>query len=89
MYGHWVQALVSKTLHKWWTDNALRLSAALSYYTLFSIAPLFTIATGRPDRVDTTWVEEEMGVNLQDFWVWRVPPLLREWCMVHESPRPV
>jgi membrane protein len=29
---------------KWWDDNALRLSAALSYYTLFSLAPLLTIA---------------------------------------------
>jgi len=65
MYGHWVQALVSKTLHKWWTDNALRLSAALSYYTLFSIAPLLTIAIGVAGFVvDTTWVEEEMRDQL-------------------------
>jgi membrane protein len=29
---------------KWWDDNALRLSAALPYGTLFSLAPLLTIA---------------------------------------------
>ncbi len=29
---------------KWWDDNALRLSAALSFYTLFSLAPVLTIA---------------------------------------------
>ena len=39
MYGHWVQALVSKTLHKWWTDNALRLSAALSYSRYSPLLP--------------------------------------------------
>jgi len=65
MHDHWVQTLVSKTLHKWWTDNALRLSAALSYYTLFSIAPLLTIAIGVAGFVvDTTWVEEEMRDQL-------------------------
>ena len=28
---------------KWWEDNALRLSASLSYYTLFSLAPVLII----------------------------------------------
>ena len=28
---------------KWWDDNALRLSASLSYYTVFSLAPLLII----------------------------------------------
>jgi hypothetical protein len=28
---------------KWWNDNALRLSASLSYYTLFSLAPMLII----------------------------------------------
>jgi Predicted membrane protein len=28
---------------KWWSDNALRLSASLSYYTLFSLAPMLII----------------------------------------------
>jgi membrane protein len=28
---------------KWWGDNALRLSASLSYYTLFSLAPMLII----------------------------------------------
>ncbi len=36
--------LLKTTAMKWWDDNPWRLSAALSYYTLFSLAPLFTIA---------------------------------------------
>ena len=37
--------LLSKTAMKWWDDNVPRLSAALSYYTVFSIAPLLLMAT--------------------------------------------
>lgn len=44
MKQSWVVRLVRKTAIKWWDDNVLRLSAALSYYTLFSLAPLLTIA---------------------------------------------
>lgn len=40
----WLVILVNATVMRWWDDNALRLSAALSYYTLFSLAPLLTIA---------------------------------------------
>jgi hypothetical protein len=36
--------VLKDTVMKWWDDNTLRLSAALSYYTLFSLAPLLTIA---------------------------------------------
>ena len=36
--------LLTTTAIKWWDDNPWRLSAALSYYTLFSLAPLLTIA---------------------------------------------
>jgi len=65
MPGHWFSALLKETLHKWWADNALRLSAALSYYTLFSIAPLLTIAVGVAGFVvDTTLVEQEMRGQL-------------------------
>lgn len=38
--------LLTATVMKWWHDNPWRLSAALSYYTLFSLAPLLTIAIG-------------------------------------------
>ena len=30
----------------WWDDDALRLGAALAYYTLFAIAPVLLVATG-------------------------------------------
>jgi membrane protein len=39
-----LMTLLKDTATKWWGDNALRLSAALSYYTLFSLAPLLTLA---------------------------------------------
>jgi membrane protein len=39
-----VMRLLRDTTTKWWGDNPWRLSAALSYYTLFSLAPLLTIA---------------------------------------------
>jgi membrane protein len=35
--------LVRSSAIKWWHDDALRLGAALSYYTIFSLAPLLTI----------------------------------------------
>jgi len=35
--------LLRSSAVKWWHDDALRLGAALSYYTIFSLAPLFTI----------------------------------------------
>jgi membrane protein len=38
--------LLKKTAANWMEDNALRLSAALSYYSIFSIAPLLVIALG-------------------------------------------
>ena len=41
-----VRRLLMATITKWWSDNPWRLSAALSYYTLFSLAPLLTIAVG-------------------------------------------
>jgi membrane protein len=44
MQIHWFVRLLRKTVTKWWGDKSLRLSAALSYYTLFSLAPLLTIA---------------------------------------------
>ena len=36
--------ILKQTAMKWWNDNALRLSASLSYYTLFSLAPMLIIA---------------------------------------------
>jgi membrane protein len=39
-------ALVRQAARDWQRDNAARLGAALSYYTLFSLAPLLVIAIG-------------------------------------------
>ena len=35
--------ILTRAAIKWWDDNALRLSASLSYYTLFSLAPVLII----------------------------------------------
>jgi membrane protein len=51
--------IAKHAVRKWWEDDALRLSAALSYYTFFSLAPLLTIAVGMASAVfDTPTVEE-------------------------------
>ncbi len=41
----WSWALIRETFQEWNNDNAFRLSAALSYYTVFSLAPLIILAT--------------------------------------------
>src|SRR5512145_2637906 len=56
-----VMRLLTATVTKWWDDNSWRLSAALSYYTLFSLAPLLTIAIGVAAVVaDEDAVQEEL-----------------------------
>ena len=42
--NHRVFKLLKETFDDWMEDNALRLSAALAYYSIFSIAPLLVIA---------------------------------------------
>ena len=42
--GNRVFKLLKATFNDWMEDNALRLSAALAYYSIFSIAPLLVIA---------------------------------------------
>lgn len=41
-------------LKAWWDDDALRLGAALAYYTLFAIAPVLLVATGIAGLVFST-----------------------------------
>jgi membrane protein len=41
-----IGSLLHRAAAKWWADNAMRLSASLSYYTVFSLAPLLIVATG-------------------------------------------
>ena len=56
-----VKRLLMATITKWWSDNPWRLSAALSFYTLFSLAPLLTIAVGTAAVVaDEEAVQEEL-----------------------------
>jgi membrane protein len=59
--------LLRTTASKWWDDNPWRLSAALSYYTLFSLAPLLTLAVaGAAIVVDETVVQAELLHQLQE-----------------------
>src|SRR5690242_3290873 len=56
-----IMRLLRTTAMKWWDDNPWRLSAALSYYTLFSLAPLLTIAVAVSAVViDQRVVQEEV-----------------------------
>jgi membrane protein len=62
-----LRRVLSGTVTKWWDDNAMRLSAALSYYTLFSLAPLLTIALAMAGLVvDGTMVQREVLSQSQD-----------------------
>jgi membrane protein len=62
-----VTNLLTTTARKWWDDNPWRLSAALSYYTLFSLAPLLTLAVaGAAIVVDETVVQAELLRQLQE-----------------------
>ena len=40
----WFVKLFKRAVWAWWEDNALRLGASLSYYTLFAIAPVLLVA---------------------------------------------
>jgi membrane protein len=56
-----IAVLLSSAVGKWWSDNPWRLSAALSYYTLFSLAPLPSIAVGMAALVvNETTVQEAL-----------------------------
>ena len=59
--------LLMTTVRKWWDDNPWRLSAALSYYTLFSIAPLLTLAVAvAAVVVDESVVQGELFRQLEE-----------------------
>jgi membrane protein len=61
MKFRWLVRLAKTTVMKWWNDNTLRLSAALSFYTLFSLAPLLTIAVAIAGLVvDEKVVQDEV-----------------------------
>ncbi len=59
--------MLKNTVTKWWNDNPWRLSAALSYYTLFSLAPLLTIAVALAAVVaDKTAVQGELLAQFEN-----------------------
>ena len=67
MKFRWLVRLAKTTAMKWWEDNVLRLSAALSFYTLFSLAPLLTIAVAIAGLVlDEKVVQDEMLGQFKD-----------------------
>jgi membrane protein len=56
--------IIATGLKAWWDDNALRLGAALAYYTLFAIAPVLLVATGIAGLVFSTDVRGEIVKQL-------------------------
>ncbi len=62
-----IMRLLKNTVAKWWGDNPWRLSAALSYYTLFSLAPLLTIAVALAGAVaDKAAVQGELLAQFEN-----------------------
>jgi membrane protein len=55
----------------WWNDDALRLGAALAYYTLFAIAPVLLVATGIADTVFSTAAVRDEVVHQLDHLIGR------------------
>ena len=58
-------------LEAWWEDDALRLGAALAYYTLFAIAPVLLVATGIAGMVFSTDAVHGEIINQLDHLVGR------------------
>ena len=58
-------------LKAWWDDDALRLGAALAYYTLFAIAPVLLVATAIAGLVFNTDAVRGEIVNQLDHLVGR------------------
>ena len=60
--------ILKRTARRWWDDNALRLSASLSYYTLFSLAPMLIIVIAvagmifGQDAVEGRLIDEIQGL---------------------------
>jgi len=66
--GNRVFKLLKATAADWMEDNALRLSAALAYYSIFSIAPLLIIAISVAGLVlGEEAVRGQLGVQLTSY----------------------
>lgn len=66
--GSRVFKLLKETFDAWMEDNALRLSAALAYYSIFSIAPLLVIAISVAGLVlGEEAVRGQLGAQLQGY----------------------
>ena len=50
--------LFRQTAIEWWNDDTFQLSAALAFYTLFSLAPLTVIAVATAGAVFGTAYEQ-------------------------------
>lgn len=60
-----VVGLLKDTFNDWMEDGALRLSAALSYYSIFSIAPLLVICLGVAG-----WAGSRLGPDAVDKYIY-------------------
>jgi membrane protein len=66
-----IVAIFGTALKAWWDDDALRLGAALAYYTLFAIAPVLLVATAIAGLVFNTDAVRGEIVNQLDHLVGR------------------
>ncbi len=66
--AHRVPRMLNSTLNAWIDHNALRFSAALAYYSIFSIAPLLVIAVSVAGLVlGEEAVRGQLGQQLQSY----------------------
>jgi membrane protein len=55
--------LLRRTVESWWQDNAMRLGAALAYYTVFSLAPFLIVVISVAGLVVGSSVAEQQIVD--------------------------
>ena len=58
-----IGSLIAETFREWQADKASRLAAALSYFTLFSVAPLLVLVIRLAGQVFSSQVVEERIVR--------------------------
>lgn len=63
-----IKDVLLDTFRKWQTHNAARMAAALSYYTLFSLAPLMIVAVAVAGAIlGNTQARAQLGVQMRTY----------------------
>jgi membrane protein len=61
-------SILKEALFRWWEDNAIKLAAAIAFYTVFSLAPLVIIVIAIAGSVfGTAAVQGDVVASIEDF----------------------